>query len=170
MCALLLGTAAYVAFFRDGGRSAPAAVGAYFLDAESGRVFVASDGTSPIEAPSGGKGFRCVLYTCGSEFDPNGMDVAGITQRGGGVGYLSQYTPEAQAALEERRRGTFPDGDPRLNELMTNIRNGHQVANHDEMRWVPADSSEGYRITTAWRDACETGRPKRMRPDPRRQR
>jgi len=149
---------------------------AYFLDLNTREIFVGPGYISPVEAPSGDRpdgglaGVRATVYTCGDPLDPIGLTPEELRDLGGGVGYVSKYTPEAREAIEERRTRSFEDGDPQLIRLTQAIRAGHLVATLDAERWYQADTREGFEITTAWRDACETGRPKRMRPDPRRQR
>lgn len=90
---------------------------AYFWDLETQEPFVASiTEVPPIEAPSGGRGVRAYLYTCG-ECTPEEW-----------FGHLETYTEEAKEYYE--RDGVPPEDDHEL--LVRPLEGGS---------WVPYDAA-----------------------------
>lgn len=134
------------------------------------RVFVATEGRSPVEAPSGPApdgapaGYLAMVYTCAERIDADGKTLDDLEAAGGGIAMVSRYLPEAAAAQVELHEGSFSDTDPKLYELMSTIRNGREVADPRSLDWVSADSAAAFALRTAAKDRCREGRPREIVP------
>lgn len=158
-----------------GSGSAPEylAPAAYYLDLNTGTCFVSLDDRSPIEAPSGPQsdgspaGYLAYVFTCGSNIKPDGMTLEQLRTSGGGIAYISMYTPEAQQAKAELDGQSFGDEDPRQYELTRTIRMGHLVAHPDTLIWYQADTAEAYQLLVEAHNTCGKGSShRRVLPNP----
>ena len=120
--ALLLLIALTVLYFQFASPGGGTLRAIYFKDLETGEMFEQAGGTiAPITAPSGGRGVRAHLYTCG-ECTPDEW-----------FGYLETFSEEARARYDEE--GYVPDMEDE--HLVRDLNNG---------RWVGYFTREGERI------------------------
>ena len=137
---VLLVVALTVLYFQAGGRGDIGAREVYFMDMDTGEFFTGRlDAIPPIEAPSGGRGVRANLYTCG-ECEP-----------GEWFGYLETYTSQAKRQYEEE--GILSEADE-----------DYLVRSLGGDRWEPYFSMAGEQLRDRVYDHCP-GMPDRF-PEP----
>jgi hypothetical protein len=127
--------------------------GAYFYDLSEGRLFVApQDQVPPIEGVGGESGDGVLAIVVGGPGVP--VDEHAIL-------YLTRFTDEYRALLEEERR----TGNA------ANVTRAYQRANTlvrlvDGDEWLPSDTDAGYDIITRDPGRCPDGSLRReVRPD-----
>lgn len=103
---------------------------AYYLNLDTGEFFTDRlDAVSPVPAPSGARGVRANVCTCG-ECEP-----------GEWFGYLGTYTSEARRAFEEQGMLSEADEDYLIRPL-------------DNGSWIPHFSREGEALRDRTDEHC----------------
>lgn len=134
---LLVLSLASIIYTSQGPSFEPRIIDVYYYDLGSKKLFIdKSDKYPPIAAPSGEKGVRAYVFSCGSCADEK--------QRF--IGYLEMYTPKAKERLENPQPPAAqmdPDVPPPDFDIYNQ---GRLVRGMDTEEWVTAESEAGFQI------------------------
>lgn len=172
---ILILSLGYIVWSSKGPSYGARVIDVYYYDLNTQKVFTAkSDQVPPIDAPSGpfrtpaGQevpgGVRAYLFACGDCQDFTGLTAAELQAKGGFIGWLEMYTPEAKAMLTQPP-GESPEAAAEREMRMYQVwESGQLIASPDNLRWVSQNTEEGVRITSQIEGKCPGGTPKPCLP------